>query len=201
MEESVVTKTEVGIWLVVAAATFVGVSIYGQNLMPAKVYNMALWASLAAVVALAISWFMDGWRTVTQAEPPQLVSEIQDFRVRSTTSRFIAGENILETQVLLKVAVSNASAVPATVVAWNLHAEIPGKEFEVQGPLFLSGGGDAFGLAELDVTPASPATGSLAFLIKGATCEDIRGAKLILQMKDDFGRIYQTEQQPTAVAA
>jgi hypothetical protein len=106
----------------------------------------------------------------------------------------------LETQVLLKVAVSNMSPVPATVVAWNLHAEIPGKEFDVEGPLFLSGAGNAFGLAEIDVMPAEPLTGSLAFLIKGATCEDMRSATLVLQMKDSAGCVYQTEQQP-AVAA
>jgi uncharacterized membrane protein (DUF485 family) len=199
-EVSVVTKTEIGIWLAVMAVTFLGVTIYGEQLMPARFYSVARWSSLLAVVMMGLSWLL-ATRYARKSATPQLVSEIQDFRVRSSSTRFIAGQNIMETQVLLKVAVSNSSPVPATVVAWNLHAEIPGKEFEVQGPLFLSGGGDAFGLAELDVTPASPATGSLAFLIKGATCEDIRSATLVLQMKDDFGRVYQTEQQPVPAAA
>jgi hypothetical protein len=200
LEVSVVTKREIGIWLAVTAGAFAGVSMFGEQLMPARLYSVVRWSTLLAVGWMAFCWVMANRRHGLPGTP-DLVGEIQDFRVRSTSSRFIAGENIVETQVLLKVAVSNASPVPATVVAWNLHAEIPGKEFEVEGPLFLSGGGGAFGLAEMDVTPAHPATGSLAFLIKGATCEDIRTAKLVLQMKDDFGRIYQTEQHLTPVAA
>lgn len=194
VEASVVTKTEIGVWLAVAAAAFAGVSMFGEQLMPARLYSVVRWSSLLAFWCMAFCWFMASWRHGLPGTP-DLVSEIQDFRVRSTSSRFIAGENIVETQVLLRVAASNASPVPATLVAWNLRAEIPGKDVEVEGPLFLSGGGDAFGLSQVDVTPARPATGSLAFLIKGATVEDIRTATLVLQVKDDFGRIYQTEQQ------
>jgi hypothetical protein len=215
------SKRQFGFWLMSAALAFLVFGLFEVRRVPAHHDTLLLWLGIIAVLVMLFSQLMLKPSARGPEITPQLIGEIQSQVIHPSSTRYFAGERVLETEILLKVSVDNLSSLPAKVVQWILRVEIAGKAYHVQGPLYLAE--NAFGPPErkwkrvesmheqrswpdemaswCDVIREKPVVGWLAFFVQGASAVDLENAKLTLQMMDSAGQLYQAYPQSTRLAA
>jgi hypothetical protein len=209
------------VWLVSAAIALLGLGRLGVPLVPVR-YGAAIFSlGIIALLVMILRQMSPKSPEVIREVLPQLFGEIQSEVIRPSSTRYLANEPVVETEILLKVSVSNLSPIPANVVQWRLSVEVAGKKCHVQGPLYLAE--NAFGPPEpnwrrlesvrerrewrdelaswCNVVRGKPVVGWLAFYVQGASAVDLENASITLQIMDSSGRLYHAKPESTRLAA